>query len=139
MIGGLLPFGAVFIELFFILSSIWLNRVYFLFGFLFIVFLIMVVTCAEISIVMCYFQLGGQDWQWWWRAFFTSGSAAVYVFLYSVYYFFAKLDVNGFVPSLLYFGYTAILCVGFFVITGTIGFYSTFYFMKKIYSAIHQD
>lgn len=139
MLGGLLPFGAVFIELFFILSSIWLNRVYFLFGFLFLVFLIMFITCAEISIVMCYFQLGGQDWQWWWRAFLTSGSSAIYVFIYSVYYFFAKLDVSGFVPSLLYFGYTSILCVGFFVITGTIGFYSTFYFMKKIYGAIHQD
>jgi len=139
MIGGLLPFGAVFIELFFIFSSIWLNRVYFLFGFLFLVFLIMVITCAEISIVMCYFQLGGQDWEWWWRAFLTSGSSAFYVFLYSIYYFVEKLEVRGFVPSLLYFGYTSILCFGFFVITGTIGFYSTFYFMKKIYSAIHQD
>lgn len=139
MVGGLLPFGAVFIELFFIFSSIWLNRVYFLFGFLFLVFLIMFITCAEISIVMCYFQLGGQDWEWWWRAFLTSGSSAFYVFLYSIYYFVEKLEVRGFVPSLLYFGYTSILCLGFFVITGTIGFYATFYFMKKIYSAIHQD
>jgi hypothetical protein len=28
-----------------------------LFGFLFLVFLILIVTCAEITIVMCYFQL----------------------------------------------------------------------------------
>jgi transmembrane 9 superfamily protein 2/4 len=27
VIGGILPFGAVFIELFFILSSVWLNQV----------------------------------------------------------------------------------------------------------------
>ena len=27
LIGGILPFGAVFIELFFILSSVWLNQV----------------------------------------------------------------------------------------------------------------
>jgi len=35
LMGGILPFGAVFIELFFIMSSIWLHRYYFLFGFLF--------------------------------------------------------------------------------------------------------
>ncbi|CAD5181851.1 unnamed protein product [Musa acuminata subsp. malaccensis] len=36
--GGILPFGAVFIELFFILTSIWLNQFYHFFGFLFLVF-----------------------------------------------------------------------------------------------------
>lgn len=39
--GGLLPFGAVFIELFFILSSIWLHHYYYVFGFLLLVFLIL--------------------------------------------------------------------------------------------------
>ncbi|KAJ6329921.1 hypothetical protein OIU76_008695 [Salix suchowensis] len=38
LIGGILPFGAVFIELFFILTSIWLNQFYYIFGFLFLVF-----------------------------------------------------------------------------------------------------
>jgi transmembrane 9 superfamily protein 2/4 len=57
LVGGILPFGAVFIELFFILTSIWLHQFYYLFGFLFVVFLILIVTCAEITIVMCYFQL----------------------------------------------------------------------------------
>ena len=28
LIGGILPFGAVFVELFFILSSLWLHQVY---------------------------------------------------------------------------------------------------------------
>ena len=32
-------------------------QLYFVFGFLFVVLLILVVTCAEITIVMCYFQL----------------------------------------------------------------------------------
>ena len=45
LIGGILPFGAVFIELFFILTSIWLHQFYYIFGFLFIVFLILLITC----------------------------------------------------------------------------------------------
>jgi len=87
LVGGILPFGAVFIELFFIMSSIWLAQVYYVFGFLFLVLLILIVTCAEISIVMAYFQLCSEDYNWWWRSFLTSGSSAVYLFAYSVVYF----------------------------------------------------
>merc|ERR1719502_471153 len=32
--GGILPFGAIFIELFFIMTSVWLQRFYYVFGFL---------------------------------------------------------------------------------------------------------
>ena len=57
LVGGVLPFGAVFIELFFILTSVWLHQFYYLFGFLALVFVILCLTCAEITIVLCYFQL----------------------------------------------------------------------------------
>ncbi|KAI9117636.1 hypothetical protein K1719_011802 [Acacia pycnantha] len=72
LIGGILPFGAVFIELFFILTSIWLHQFYYIFGFLFIVFIILIVTCAEISVVLCYFQLCSEDYLWWWRSYLTA-------------------------------------------------------------------
>ena len=108
VVGGVLPFGAVFIELFFILSSIWLHQVsptptttltptppltlssiwlhqfYYVFGFLMLVFVILVITCAEITIVMCYFQLCAEDYNWWWRSFLTAGSSGLYLFLYSM-------------------------------------------------------
>ena len=37
LMGGVLPFGVVFVELFFILSSIWQHRFYYLFGFMLLV------------------------------------------------------------------------------------------------------
>jgi transmembrane 9 superfamily protein 2/4 len=48
---GVLPFGAVFVELFFIVSSIWQHKFYYMFGFLLLVFLIFCITCAEVSVV----------------------------------------------------------------------------------------
>ncbi|KMZ73357.1 Transmembrane 9 superfamily protein member [Zostera marina] len=139
LIGGVLPFGAVFIELFFILTSIWLNQFYYIFGFLFIVFVILLITCAEITIVLCYFQLCSEDYQWWWRAYLTAGSSALYLFLYSVFYFFTKLEITKLVSGILYFGYMSIVSYAFFVLTGTIGFYACFWFVHKIYSSVKID
>ena len=35
---------------------------------------ILIVTCAEIAIVMCYFQLCSEDYHWWWRSAALSAS-----------------------------------------------------------------
>ncbi|CAM8938097.1 unnamed protein product [Rhodiola kirilowii] len=139
LVGGILPFGAVFIELFFILTSIWLNQFYYIFGFLFIVFVILVITCVEITIVLCYFQLCSEDYQWWWRAYLTAGSSGLYLFLYSIFYFYTKLEITKFVSGILYFGYMLIGSYAFFVLTGTIGFYACFWFVRKIYSSVKID
>lgn len=139
LVGGVLPFGAVFIEVFFIMSSVWLHQFYYAFAFLFIVFAILILTCAEITIVMCYFQLCGEDYHWWWRSYLTSGSSALYLFLYSVLYFFTKLEIIKLIPGLLFFGYMALVSFAFFVLTGTIGFFACYLFIWKIYSSIKVD
>jgi len=139
LMGGILPFGAVFIELFFILTAIWGHQFYYIFTFLFIVFVILILTCAEICIVMCYFQLCSEDYHWWWRSYLTAGASAFYMFLYSIFYFFTKLEISSPVSALLYFGYSFIMALAFFVLTGTIGFYSTYLFVRKIYSQVKVD
>ncbi|KAG0321031.1 hypothetical protein BGZ97_012286 [Linnemannia gamsii] len=139
LIGGILPFGAIFIELYFILNSIWFHKIYYVFGFLFLVFGVLILTCAEVTILMCYFHLCAEDYHWWWRAFFTSGASAVYIFLYSVMYYFTTLHIKSFTSVVLYFGWTAIMSFMFFVLSGAIGFFSTFAFVRKIYGSIKID
>ncbi|KAF9941767.1 hypothetical protein BGZ67_004105 [Mortierella alpina] len=139
MIGGILPFGAIFIELYFILNSIWFHKIYYVFGFLFLVFGILILTCAEVTILMCYFHLCAEDYHWWWRAFFTSGASAIYIFLYSIMYYFTTLQIKSFTSVVLYFGWTAIMSMMFFVLSGAIGFFSTFAFVRKIYGSIKID
>jgi len=139
LMAGILPFGACFIELFFIFSAIYENQFYYLFGFLFLVFVILAISCSQISIVMVYFQLCGEDYNWWWRSFIVSGGSAVYVAAYSVFYFFTKLEIDEFVPTLLYFSYTFIMVITFWLLTGTIGFYAAYTFIRKIYAAVKID
>lgn len=139
VMGGVLPFGCIFIQLFFILSSIWSNQMYYMFGFLFLVFLILIITCSETTILLCYFHLCAEDYHWWWRSFLTSGFTAVYLFLYCCHYFVTKLSIKDGASTFLYFGYTAIMVFLFFLLTGTIGFFACFWFIRKIYSVVKVD
>ncbi|XP_075509028.1 transmembrane 9 superfamily member 7-like [Primulina tabacum] len=139
LFGGILPYGAVFIELFFILTSVWLNQFYYIFGFLFLAFVILFITCAEITIVLCYIQLCCEDYRWWWRAYLTSGASALYLFGYSILYFCTKLEITKLVSGILYFGYMFIISYVFFILTGTIGFCSCLWFVRKIYSSVKID
>jgi transmembrane 9 superfamily protein 2/4 len=138
-VGGILPFGAVFTEVFFIMSSLWHHRFYYLFGFLGIVLALLIFTCAEISIALTYFQLTSEDYNWWWRAFFTSGASAGYLFAYSVLYFNTRLAIDTLVATALYFGYMAVMSLLFFLMTGSIGLMSSFFFVRAIYGSIKID
>lgn len=127
LMGGVLPFGVVFVELFFILSSIWDHRFYYLFGFMLLVLIILVVTCAQITIVMAYFQLCSEDYHWWWRAYFTSGASAFYLFGYAAYYLLTRVHVAKrmqVASYFIFFGYMTIFSYAFFVLTGFVGFIS---------------
>ncbi|KAM3172990.1 hypothetical protein ACTXT7_013422 [Hymenolepis weldensis] len=57
LLTGLLPFGCIFIQLFFIFNSIWGQQLFFMFGFLFLVFVFFLVCIVETSILSCYYQL----------------------------------------------------------------------------------
>jgi transmembrane 9 superfamily protein 2/4 len=138
LVGGVLPFGACFVELFFIMSSIWMDQYYYVFGFLLIVFVILAITCAEMSIVLSYFQLCSEDYNWWWRSFTTAGATALYVFAYSFIYF-SRLESNLAITYFLYFGYMTIASAGLFLMTGTMGFVASYYFNYQIYGSIKVD
>jgi len=139
LMAGILPFGAAFIELFFILSSIWLNRFYYVFGFLALVVVILLITCAEITIVMVYFQLCYEDYQWWWRSFFISGSSGLHLFLYSIFYFHTTLTIHQFWSTVLYFVWMIVMAYAFAIVTGTIGWLASFFFVRYIYASIKVD
>ncbi|CAN6540672.1 unnamed protein product [Malus baccata var. baccata] len=137
---GTLPFGTLFIELFFIMSSIWMGRVYYVFGFLLIVLILLVVVCAEVSLVLTYMHLCVEDWKWWWKSFCASGSVAIYIFLYSINYLVFDLkSLSGPVSATLYLGYSLFMVVAIMLATGTVGFLSSFWFVHYLFSSVKLD
>lgn len=64
------------------------------------------------------FVSSAQDYHWQWRSFLTSGFTALYFLIYAIHYFFSKLQITGLASTILYFGYTLIMALIFFLFTG---------------------
>lgn len=136
---GMFAFSAIFIELFSLMSSLWHHQYYFLFGLMICVFASMLIISSEVAILVTYWQLSKLDYRWWWKSFFVSGSVAIYIFGYSIYYFFFQLNIVRLSSFFFYFGYMLLFSVIIFLVTGSFGFLCTYYFLRKIYSMIKID
>jgi transmembrane 9 superfamily member 2/4 len=133
---GIIPFAAAYVELFFIMTSLWMDQFYYVFGFTLIVYIILIVTCAEVTVLSVYYQLCAENHRWWWYAFFCSGSTAFYMFGYSVIWF-RTLEASKMVMTyLLYFGYMSLLSFSMLLVFGSIGSLTSLFFIHKIFSTI---
>jgi len=139
LMGGVLPFGSVCIELAFIMSALWLHQIYYVMGFLLAVLLILGATCAQVSIVLCYLQLCAEDHRWWWKSFMNCGMAGVYLFLYSIWFLSSRLDLVGILPIIVYLTYMSMISICFGLFCGSVGFISSLWFTRTIYSAVKVD
>lgn len=83
-----------------------------------LVFLILIVVTVCVTIVGTYFLLNAENYHWQWTSFFSAFSTAVYVYLYSVYYYYVKTKMSGFFQTSFYFGYTMMFCLGLGILCG---------------------
>ncbi|KAI8328676.1 hypothetical protein BD560DRAFT_451683 [Blakeslea trispora] len=138
-LGGILPFASIFIEIYFIFTSFWTYKIYYVYGFMLLVFIILLVVSACVSIVSTYFLLNSEDHRWHWVSFMTCASTAGYVYLYAIYYFMAKTKMTGMFQTSFYFGYSALLSLGMFFMLGFVGHTASSMFVRKIYQNVKID
>jgi len=139
LLGGILPFGSIFIEMYFIFTAFWHYKFYYVYGFMLLVYIILMIVSICVTIVSTYFLLNSEDYRWQWVSLLSSGSTSFYVFLYGVYYFFVKTKMHGFLQTAFYFGYTFLFCLGLGVLCGALGFIGTSIFVKRIYQNVKID
>ena len=101
------PFGASFVELYFVLDSLWMEAYYYLFGFAACGFILLVLAAAEVASLLTYYTLCAENHRWWWRAFLAPATTGLYVFGYAAYYYGAHLQEEAFdaLQAGLFFGY----------------------------------
>lgn len=139
VLGGILPFGSIFIEMYFIFTSFWAYKIYYVYGFMLLVFLILAVVTVCVTIVCTYFLLNAEDYRWQWTSFMAAASTSGYVYLYSFYYFFFKTKMYGLFQTTFYFGYMALFSLALGLMCGTFGYIGTNAFVRKIYSTVKID
>lgn len=64
LLGGILPFGSISIEMYFIFTSFWTFKIYYVYGFMLLVFLIAIVVTVCVTIVCTYILLNAEDYRW---------------------------------------------------------------------------
>ncbi|XP_042035692.1 transmembrane 9 superfamily member 1-like [Salvia splendens] len=139
LMGGLLPFGSIFIEMYFVFTSFWNYKVYYVYGFMLLVFVILIIVTVCVTIVGTYFLLNAENYQWQWTSFFSAASTALYVFVYSIYYYYVKTKMSGFFQTSFYFGYTLMFCLGLGILCGAVGYLGSNLFVRRIYRNIKCD
>lgn len=102
---GILPFGSIFIEMYFIFAALWSYKFYYVYGFVLLVYFILVVVTISTTIVAVYCCLNSENYHWQWIAWGCSSSSGFYVLLYSLFYFYYKTQMSGLLQVSFYFGY----------------------------------
>lgn len=139
-IAGLLPFGTLFIELYFIMTSLWMGFFYYLFGYLFIIGLLTFIVTVEVSMLCTYVQLCAENYHWWWNSFRRGGSIALYIMVYALGFLVTTLhSLSGGLSVVVYLSFMAVFVYGIFLAAGTIGFLSSFLFTYWIFKSVKLD
>jgi len=139
LLGGILPFGAAFVEMYFTLSSLFASRAYYAFGFVALTAGVVALTTATVTILFSYFILCAEEYRWHWRAFLVGGGSAAWLLLYGLYYWITQLRLDSFASTVVYFGYLFLLALLDFLVTGSIGFLASYWAVRRLYSAIRID
>lgn len=64
LLGGILPFGSISIEMYFIFTSFWTLEIYYVYGFMLLVFFIAIAVTICVTIVCTYILLNAEDYRW---------------------------------------------------------------------------
>jgi len=120
-------------------SRLFGHKIYYVYGFMLLVFLILLVVTVCVTIVCTYFLLNAEDYRWQCTSFFAGASTSGYVYLYSIYYFLFKTKMYGLFQTMFYFGHMALFSLGLGIMCGTVGYVGSHYFVRKIYSTVKID
>jgi transmembrane 9 superfamily member 3 len=138
-LAGLLSFGSIFIELYYVLTSLWNYKFYHVYGFLLGVYAILTVVVGMTSIIVVYFCLNAENYLWQWTAFGSGASTAGYVFLYGIYYYIFKTQMHGFLQFTFYFGYMILIALNLGILCGTLGHGAASKFVRAIFQNVKVD
>jgi hypothetical protein len=80
-----------------------------------------------------------QEYNWWWRAFLTPASCAVYAFVYMIYIVAGVVQPTTGAGVFMFLVHAVVVCATLFVSLGAIGLLTTLGYVWYMYSSIKLD
>lgn len=139
VICGLMPFSAIYVEMYFMFGAVWGHKIFQVYEMLGIVFVILMIVTTITTASAVYFQLVMENYKWAWASLGYGGSVGAYTFVYSVYYYYFRSPLEGFMQATFFFGHMLLVSYAFFLMCGTVGFFSARRFVRFLYSSVKSD
>nr|GEW23661.1 nonaspanin [Tanacetum cinerariifolium] len=139
ILAGFLPFSVINIPLYDNLYTVWGHGFHVFYNSMAIMFILLLIMTALVSVWLTYFQLAVENHEWWWRSFLCGGSTGLYVYGYGIYYYYFISDKYTLVQTFSFFGYMACLSYGIFLALGFVGFRASLFFVHYLYASIKCD
>lgn len=136
---GLMPFCSIYVEMSFLFGAVWGHKIFQVYEMLGIVFFILIVVSSITTVSAIYFQLAVENYRWIWTSLGYGGSVGAYMFAYSIYYYYFRSPLEGFMQTSFFFGYMLLVCYSFFLMCGTVGFFASRRFVMFLYSSLKGD
>jgi Endomembrane protein 70 len=133
LVGGVFCFGSIFVEVYYIMSAVWMKYYYSTYGFLLSVAVIFFWTCGVVAVLFNYVNLTLEAAHSWWWQFLCSGAAGIWLAFYSILYG-TELLLDSYPSVLLYGGFMAWVSLAVFLMTGFVGFVSSILFVRTIFA-----
>jgi len=108
-------------------------------GFLFIVFWLLAISSAEVSLIAVYTSLSCEDYRWWWQSFITPATSGVDMLVAMAIFFTMTFTSIPLTVVLLMLGHLVMLTFIWMLFTGTVGFMTSFTVVNLIYGAVKAD
>ena len=136
MWSGILPFSTLFVELFFIYSSVFHYKFYYIYGFAGLVLLLFVLVSMMVSVVATFFFLNTEYYKWHWTSFKMGLGVAFYTITYSLYYYMYRSSMSGTLQFMQYFAINIAMAVGLALISMASGYTASSMFVNRLYRGL---
>lgn len=129
---GILSFVTLWIPLKFIYMSVWGSMFYELYALQWVSILIWLFFTAELCIAYVFWQLNAENHRWWWSSYATGIAVTLPTLLYSITYYALNSDITSFVSIVIYFGYATVFCIVVMLLSGSVCFLASYFFVKRV-------
>ena len=137
--GGILPFSSIYVEVYYVFTSFWNYKFYYVYGFTLMSFILFALSVACVAIVTTYSTLNSEDHRWHWISLLSSGSVGLYLYIYATYYYLFKTKMSGVFQFVFYFAYMIMGSAYLALVAGAIGYTASYCFVQRIYSNIKSE